>query len=129
MPVDIRVSDEATKYLNTKALAELRRAVEAYAQDLLSEAGRLEADTTATSGDPEITSTMVRHADLLLRRAYRRPRRKPFIVFSHIVATVGAFLSGILADFSMLKNPVHLVLFVALVCITVVATMITAIKD
>ena len=58
MPLQIIVPDESTRYLNQQAVHEASDRLERYADDLLSEAGRLEAAQLAAAGDPEITSSM-----------------------------------------------------------------------
>ena len=69
------ISDEDTKYLNDPAKTELRTCVQSYLGELLREANRLEAGERTTSGDPEITSSMVKDAAILLKREYKKPRK------------------------------------------------------
>ena len=129
MPLDLTVSDATTRCLNDQAKLAARECVEAYAGDVLKEAGRLEAASRATDGDPEITSSMVRDADLLLRRGYRQPRRKPWLVVAQILAPVGGVVTGFLGQADFLKKPNLLALFVVTLTITVVSSVVSVFKD
>ena len=129
MPLDINVPDTATAHLNTPAIAEFRLAIGQYAEDLLREAGRLEAASKSTSGNPEITSTMVKDANTLLRRGYARQPKKPLLIVSQLIATVGGFVTGLLADMDKLKDASTLVMFVILLTVTITAAVVSVVKD
>lgn len=116
-------------HLNDPAAAEVRRCVARFQSDLLAEASRLEAASKSTSGDPEITSTMVSDADLMLRRAYRKPKQSGWFIAAKGGAVVGGFLTGLLADLDKLTNAANLVVFIVLVAVTVALTIIIGIKE
>jgi hypothetical protein len=121
--------DDALEYLNTPARTIFRSSLQSYSEALLREASRLEAAGKSTPGSPEITSTMVKDADILLRRGYSRPRKQPLLIMSQLVATVGGFLTGLLADANRLKEPKGLVLFVLVLTVTITAAVIAILKD
>src|SRR5260221_14334217 len=105
MPIVVKLPDNAAKHLKAQAESAYQVALETFADDLLKEASRLEAAAKGTSGDPEITSTMVNDANILLRRAYARPRKSRIVVASQLISTVGGAVTGLLADMEKLKNP------------------------
>jgi hypothetical protein len=129
MAVEITVSDGTTQYLQGAAGTEFRKSVEKYACDLLREASRLEASGKATQGDPEITSTMVRDADLLLRKGYVRPAKKPLLIAAQMASPIAGFLTGLLGDMDLLKEPWTMVLFVVLLAVTITSTAIAVLKE
>lgn len=129
MAFEIKIPDDTATHLNALAVGEFRAAIEQYAGDLFREAGRLEATAKSTKGVPEVTSTMVKDADILLRRGYARQPKKPLLVLSQLVATVGGFVTGLLADMDKLKDATTLVVFVILLTLTITATVIAVIKD
>ncbi len=128
MALDLKVPDDAEKHLKERAAAEYQDAPR-YAGDLLKEASRLEAANKSTGGAPEITSTMVKDADILLRRGYARPSRKPLLIGAQLVATVGGFATGLLADMDKLRDPNTLVLFVVLLAVTITAVVLALVKE
>ena len=129
MALDLKVPDDAGTHLKDRAAAEYQDAVERYAGDLLKEASRLEAANKSTGGAPEITSTMVKDADILLRRGYARPSKKPLLIGAQLVATVGGFITGLLADMDKLRDATTLVVFVVFLAITIAAAVLALVKE
>ena len=129
MPLEITIPDDDTKYVIPSAVAELQSSIKHYSDDLLQEASRLEATAKTTSGNPEITSSMIKDADLLLRRGYRRPRKKKWLVAAQIVATVSGILTGLLAKFDRFKEPAWLIAFVAILTIAITTTVIIIVSE
>jgi len=129
MPLQIVVPDEDITYLNEPAVTELQSSIERYCDELLEEASRLEAASKTTRGDPEITSSMIRDATLLLRRGYRRPRKKPWLVVVQVVAPVTGVVTGLLADMELLKEPPILIAFVVFLSIAITATVLVVVKE
>jgi hypothetical protein len=123
------LTHNAMKYLNIPASKQFWLAMKQYAQDLFGEASRLEAMGKSTRGNPERTSTMIKDADLLLRRGYSHRPKKPFLIYTQIIATVGSFITGLLADANKLKEPSILVIFVVFLTVTITALVIAKLKD
>src|SRR5688500_646177 len=95
--------------LNAAALGELSRQGDAFAKDVIAEAGRLEAAQHTTAGDPEITSTMIDHAARQVRMGLeRRPMRRRFLVYQTLVA-LGAIVVGVATN--VLDKPGGAILF------------------
>ena len=88
-------STEGLEHLNAAAVREFEAAVEQYAQDLRSEAERLEANQRSTPGAPEITSTMISDANTFLRRSYTRQRRSRLTVALNVTSYAGAIGFGL----------------------------------
>lgn len=129
MPIQIPIADNVTQYFNPQAIAITQTSVSKYAEDLCKEAGRLEAAARTAGGDPEITSSMVRDADLLLRRGYRQPRLRGWAITARVAAPVAGFLTGLLADLQKLKEPQWLIAFIVLLAITITVTVLVASKE
>ena len=129
MPIQITIDQDATTCLNPLAEGEYKEAVERYAEELLKEASRLEAALNTTKGKPQITSSMVKDGDLLLRRGYARPKRKTSLVLAQLVSTVGGFVTGLFADPDKLKDATMLVVFVVLLTVTITTTVIVVVKE
>jgi hypothetical protein len=129
MPVQIELPDESLTHLNQQAQEECRRAVDRYAQDLLREAGRLEATGRTAAGNPEITSSMVKDADLLMRRGYARRPKGVVMTIAQVMAPVSGAITGLLADMQKLRDPGTLILFVFLLAFTITTTAVVVLKD
>jgi hypothetical protein len=129
MTFDLNVSEHLLKHLNAQARAEAKTKIETYASDLLEEASRLETASSANNAEPQITSSMVADADLLLRRGYRRARQTKLVLAGKIGAPTGALLAGFFTDAEKLKDPLMLFLFVVLIIFTVTATVLIVVKE
>ncbi len=112
MPLQISIPDDDTKYLNQPAKAELETSVRKFSDELLREASRLEAAGNTTGGSPEITSSMIKDATLLLRRGYRKPKKVWWLVAAQVAAVVTTFITGLLADLDKLKDPRLMIAFI-----------------
>jgi hypothetical protein len=106
----------------------LQGLVQKYADALLTEAERIEAVTNST-GSAELTSQMLRDADLFLRRGYARAPRRARDKIPQLLAAVGAFVVGILSNETFLSSPGKLAAYVALLAITITATVVAVLKD
>lgn len=115
--------------LNPQAQAEVEAAVLRYRNDLIEQASRLEEALNSARGAPEITGSMVRDADLFLRRGYVKRRRGKGLITAQIFSPVGALCAGLLADETKLKNPLVLILFILLLAVTISATVFAALTD
>jgi hypothetical protein len=129
MPLRIHVPDDDTRYLNSPAVAELESSMRKFSDDLLKEASRLEAASKTTSGNPEITSSMIRDATLLLRRGYRKPRKDRGLVGAQVVAAVTTLVTGLLADLEKLKDPILMIVFIVFLSIAITATVLVLGKE
>lgn len=126
----VTIPAEATRYLNVQARVELNAATTRYAEDLVKEAGRLEANARGVAGDPEITTTMIHDAEMVLRRGYSRQQSRSVLVTScQVIAIVGGIATGLLADMEKLQDPFTMVVFVAVLAATITASVIAFLKD
>ena len=73
--------------------------VAAFAEDLLSEASRLEAAIRVTRIRPQITPTMVRQANNLLRFGHTEANRSRWKVVFGILALVGSLIMGVSLEY------------------------------
>lgn len=129
MSLELTIPDAATQYLNDQAKMTAKECVKGYADDVLKEAGRLEAAARSAGGGPEITSSMIKDADLLLRRGYRQRPRKPWLITAQVIAPIGGVVTGFLGQTDFLKKPGLLGPFIAVLTITIAATVISVFKD
>jgi hypothetical protein len=129
MPLELSIADDDVQYLNEPAKNQLLSSCRRYIEELLREAGRLEADQNTTGGDPEITSSMINHAETVLRRAFVRPKKLPWIIACQIGAVVFSLLAGLLLDLEILKKPIWLVALIIVLVIAITCTVLVTIKE
>jgi len=128
--IEVLLPEEHERHLNEPAKAELRSAIGNFAEDLLEEAGRLEAAMRTTKGDPEVTSSMVRDADLLVRRGYRKVRKPRWLVLAQIVVIASTFTTGVLLDFQKFQTtPLYLGAFIVSLAVALGTNIVVYLKE
>ncbi len=123
------VTQADLQVLKGQAQTALDEAVERYRTDLFTEASRLEAALNSAGKTPEITSSMVKDAELLIRRGYAKRPKSAWLLVCKVGSAVGGFATGILADAEKLKDPKTLVIFIIVLSTTIVATVVSAMKE
>jgi len=123
--VTLRTAVEA---LNTGAVGEFHAALVRYSEDLMREASRLEA-VSNTTGKPEITGSMVRDADLLLRKGYRNRAKSRLLSWAQVLGPSSGVITGLLFDRQSLQQPLNLVAFVVFLTLTLGATIFCSLKE
>lgn len=129
MAIDINLPDDDVQHLNPPARQQLQANVEDYIDQLLEESSRLEAVQRTSEGDPEINSSMVKDAALLIGRGYQRQKKPGWLRACQIVATLSALLTGFVFDFERLKDPIMLVVFVLILAAAITFNVIVLMKD
>lgn len=123
------MSQNPLSTLNAPAETALKQVVDTFAGDVLAEAGRLEANLNTSGKNPEITSSMILDAALFVRRGFARPRKHMGLRLAQILAAVGGFTTGLLADADKLKDTSTLVMFIVLLAVTITALVIAIMKE
>ncbi len=129
MPLNIIIPDEDTKYLNPPALTELESSIRKFSDELLKEASRLEAANKTAAGNPEIISSMIKDAYLLLRRGYRKPQKTVWLVGAQVISVITTFVTGLLADFDKLKEPNAMIIFIVFLSLAITTNVIVLVKE
>lgn len=75
MPINIDITDSDLAGFNDQAKQELKVSVDTFSDDLIAEANRIESSINSTSQGPEITSSIVRDAKVLIRHKISRPKK------------------------------------------------------
>jgi hypothetical protein len=130
MPLEIATPEAYDEHLNEPAKSRLRAAVEKYTNDLLEEAGRLEATVRTTQGNPEITSSIVGDADLYLRRGYRKPKKSGWFTFVQIVQAVSTLVTGILFNLQAFQTEqLYFLVFVIVLAVAIGTNVLVFVKE
>jgi hypothetical protein len=122
-----RAKSRAPTPLNPSAQQKFDDCVADFAADLQAEAERLEAGQSIGGSAAEITSTMVHDANIIVRRNYRQAPRSTTVTVAQLSAAGALIAVGVATN--------HLgavwgqVLFACSVCIAMVATTITLLKE
>ena len=127
MPLQVEIPDDAIQYLNEPAQEELRKCLAQHAEDVLKEAGRLEANIRDARGDPQITGPMVSDAALLVGRHYVTRRQPAWLKGVKIGAAVAALVTGLIID--QLTKPWGPAAFAATFAVAAILTIVSVLKE
>ena len=124
------IEDKDTEGFNPQAKVELKKSVDEFAKDLVREANRIETSMNTTAKGPEITSSIVYDAKILLRHKLSKPKIGILNKILKIAASVSCLLVGIMYQADKLKNSTgYMVFFIILITVAIILTTITFIKD
>jgi ABC-type bacteriocin/lantibiotic exporter with double-glycine peptidase domain len=129
MKVEIEISDDKTANLSKSAQDELAKVTKGYVEEVLDEAGRLEAIRNATPGQPEITASIISDAVVFTKKYKIGKRKSGWTLFIQILASVSSLFAGGLWDTSEFnKNTGNLLLFLFVLIVAVVTSVYLIVK-
>lgn len=121
--MEIRISEDKVGYLSPQAKDEFIDSLKAYASDLIDEANRLEAATSTSKDQPEITRTIIKDATLYLKKY--TPKNKPqswgFTILQILSALFTLFTGGLFEVEKFKTDTTHLTFFLIVLTITIVS--------
>ncbi|MCK4411174.1 hypothetical protein KAV67_02715 [Candidatus Bipolaricaulota bacterium] len=130
MSFEVDIPDDQLEYLGEAATEELRGVVKRFTVDVLDEAARLEANARTADRDPEVTSSNVHDASLILRKGLLARKQGRHIRIASGVGVVSGFLVGLLAEYDKLSADVGwLVGFLVLVTTAITAVVYVLMKE
>jgi hypothetical protein len=129
MPVTISIPDQELDGFSAQAIVDLELSLTTFKNDILAEIGRIEAGQNSGSGVPEITSRMVKDAEMVFSRGSVYKRRKTALIFLKIVAVISIFIAGLMADRESLKDFGFLVAFVIVVAISILSNTLLYLRE
>ena len=129
MPINIDITDSDLAGFNDQAKQELKVSVETFSDDLIAEANRIESSINSTSQGPEITSSIVRDAKVLIRHKISRPKKNFWSMLLKIGASVLSLVAGIMYQKEKLQDTTYLVFYIIIIAIAILLTTLTVIKE
>lgn len=129
MPINIDISDSDLAGFNDQAKQELKASVETFSDDLIAEANRIESSVNSTSQGPEITSSIVRDAKVLIRHKISKPKKNIWSILLKIGASVLSLVAGIMYQKEKLQDTTYLVFYIIIIAIAILLTTLTVIKE
>lgn len=129
MPINIDINDSDLAGFNDQAKQELKTSIETFSDDLIAEANRIESSVNSTSQGPEITSSIVRDAKVLIRHKISKPKRNTLSILLKIGASVLSLVAGIMYQKEKLQDTTYLVFYIIVIALAILLTTISVIKE
>lgn len=127
--MEIQISEVDLKGFNDRAKEKLSEAATAFIGDLIEESNRLESSRNTTGDEPEITSSMVNDAQILIRRGLAKPRKGFGLKVLRVAAAVLSLLVGVLYDTTKLQSGGYMLLFIGVITAAILTVTISIIKE
>jgi hypothetical protein len=127
--MEIIIPDDDLKGFNEKAKSKLKEASKEFVNDLIEESNRLESSRNTSGDDPEITSSMVNDAIILIRRGLAQPKKNLLIKGLRVLAAVLSLLVGVLYDKTKLQDSGYMFLFIAVITAAILTVTVATIKE
>ena len=129
MSGQVTVSDAEVEGFSVQAEADFLASITSYKTDLLKEIGRIEAGQNAGSGVPEITSRMVKEAEVVFSRGSIFQRKQNGGRFLRVVAVLSLFIAGAMVQKESLKDFSYLLAFLFVVSVAIFTNILVHLRD
>jgi hypothetical protein len=129
MPININIEDTDVDGFNEQAKTEFKDSVLEFSNDLIAESNRLESSINTSTNGPEITSSIVRDAKVLLRHKISKPKRSNKTIALKICSSLSSLIVGIMYDKEKLQNGVYLIFYIIVIALAITLTTITIFKE
>ena len=129
MPINIDIEEPDLDGFNDQAITELRESILSFSNDLIAESNRLESSVNTTSNGPEITSSIVRDAKVLLRHKISKPKKSKQKIVIKLGASILSLTVGIMYDKELLQNGFYLILYIFVIGVAILLTTLTVINE
>lgn len=127
--MDIEISNDKLKGFNDQAKVKLYEATNEFIDELIEESNRLESSHNTISNDPEVTSSMVNDAQMLIRRGLNQPKKGLGLKILRIAAAVLSLLVGVLYDSTKLQSGGYMLIFIGVITAAILTVTISTIKE
>lgn len=129
MPVEIKIEDNNLTGFNSPAKTELKDSVKDFADDLIAESNRIESSINTSSNGPEITSSIVRDAKVLIRHKISKPKKSTGKTLMKIGASISSLLAGVMYQKDKLQDSGYLVVYIIVIAGAILLTTLTVLKE
>lgn len=127
--MEINIPDQDLSGFNQKAKDKLIEATKDFVSDLIEESNRLESTRNTAGDEPEIISSMVNDARVLIRRGLSQPKKSMGMKTLRVIAAALSLLVGILYDPTELQSSGYMLLFIAVITAAILTVTISTIKE
>ncbi|HEY9091140.1 hypothetical protein [Parasphingorhabdus sp.] len=129
MPNLVEIKDHELVGFSEQAKLDFIASISDHKKELLAEIGRIETGQNSGSGNPEITSTMVKEAEKLFSRGSLFKSTKRISAVWRIVSVISVLATGLLFDVAKMTEIIHVLLFIGCLLLAVLSTTMAYVRD
>ena len=127
--MDINVKDEDLEGFNAHAKSKLKEATLSFVSDLIEESNRLESKNNTSGSGPEITSSNVNDAAILVRKGLSAQKKGWKNKIVRIIAALLPLVVGAMYDSTKLQDGAYMFTFVVVVAAAILMVTISTIME
>ncbi len=127
--MDINVKDEDLEGFNAQAKAKLQESILSFVSDLIEESNRLESKNNTSGSGPEITSSNVNDAAILVRKGLSAQKKGWKNKIVRIIAALLPLVVGAMYNSTKLQDGVYMFSFVIVVAAAILMVTIATIME
>lgn len=127
--MEINIRDEDLEGFNTLAKSKLKEETQSFVSDLIEEANRLESKSNSSGSGPEITSSNVNDAAILIRKGLSERKKDWKSKVVRIIAALLPLVVGAMYDSTKLQGGGYMLVFVVIVAAAILMVTISTIRE
>ena len=122
MRVEFDISDDKVQWFSKEAKSELKKQSEKIIDEIVNEASRIEASRRLPDSTSEVTQSNVKEAATFRKLLYEKPPSF-WNKIIQAVAFISTLVAGCLLDLSAFTNLSHVIWFIVILFIAIVANV------
>lgn len=127
--MNFKIEEKYLKGFNAEAKNELKKTAREYIENVIKESNRIESASNSTCYNPEITSSMVNDAKLMISRGFYKRTKNTGVIITRISAAILSAFSGILYDKTLLQKSWYMLMFILIITTTIIMVTFSTIKE
>jgi hypothetical protein len=127
--MDIELEESDLDGFNGQAKSKLKEAATSFVSDLIEESNRLESKNNSSGGEPEVTSSNVADADILVRKGLSQNKKGYGTKAIRIIAALLPLVVGAMYDSTKLQDSAYMLIFVIVVTAAIIMVTISTIME
>jgi hypothetical protein len=127
--MEIEIDESDLVGFNTQAKAKLKESTKDFISDLIEESHRLESKSNTSGGAPEVTSSNVSDANILVTKGLSHTKKGLGSRVIRIIAALLPLIVGAMYNPTNLQNSAYMLTFVVVVTLAIIMVTISTMME
>lgn len=127
--MEIEIEDDALVGFNDLAKEKLKESTSEFVSKLIEESHRLESNSNTSGGAPEVTSSNVSDANILVSKGLSKKKKGIGSKILRIFAALLPLVVGAMYDSTKLQDSAYMLIFVCVVALAIIAVTVSILVE
>ena len=127
--MEIEIEDDALVGFNDLAKEKLKESTSEFVSKLIEESHRLESNSNTSGGTPEVTSSNVSDANILVSKGLSKKKKGIGSKILRIFAALLPLVVGAMYDSTKLQDSAYMLIFVCIVALAIIAVTVSILVE